>query len=62
MTERSSQAGFDVRFEGQKAFIIVDKPLLYNIIDGEYDNYRLDLKVLGTNKSFYFSFNAFTFG
>ena len=52
------QAGSDVLFEGEKSFIIVDKPLLYNLVDGTYGEYELRLKIKSNN----FAFNAFTFG
>ena len=52
------QAGKDVLFDGEIAYVLVDKPQLYNIVDGEYDNYRLDLKINSKD----FSFNSFTFG
>jgi len=51
------QAGSDVVFEGEKAFILVDKPQLYNIVDGAHGNYELTLKAENS-----FTFNAFTFG
>jgi len=52
------QAGSDVQFEGTKAFVIIDKPQLYNIVEGKYLNDELTLKI--TAKDFIFS--AFTFG
>jgi thiol-disulfide isomerase/thioredoxin len=52
-----NNAGSDVIFEGNRAYVIVDSDRLYNIYQGEYGNYRLDLSV---HKGF--SFNAFTFG
>ncbi len=55
---RQAQAGDDVEFDGEKAFVVVDEPRLYNVVRGEYGNYKLKLK---TNSE-YFSFNAFTFG
>ncbi|MDP3734778.1 MAG: thioredoxin family protein [Nanoarchaeota archaeon] len=51
------QAGSDVQFAGERAFVIVDEPRLYNIVDGGYGTYVLDLRV---QKGF--RFNAFTFG
>ena len=54
---KEEQAGTDVKFEGGKAFILINKPQLYNVIKGVYGNYKLTLK---TQKDF--TFNAFTFG
>ena len=51
-------AGNDVQFEGERAFIAVDEPRLYNVVDGNYERHTLELK---TSKSG-FSFHAFTFG
>jgi len=51
------QAGTDVVFEGEKAFIVVNTPQLYNVVDGTHGNYELTLKALNG-----FNFNAFTFG
>jgi len=51
------QAGSDVVFDGKKGFILVDKPQLYNVVDGSYGNYDLTLKAEND-----FIFNAFTFG
>lgn len=52
------QAGDDVQFdEEERSFVKIDQARLYNIIDGVYGDYRLDLKVQKD-----FSFNAFTFG
>ena len=50
-------AGSDIQFDGTKSFIVVDEDRLYNIYNGDYGPYRLDLEV---NEGF--SFNAFTFG
>lgn len=50
-------AGSDVIFEENKAFIKVDENRLYNVFNGDYGEHRLDLKV-----SKGFRFNAFTFG
>ncbi len=50
-------AGSDVFFEGSKAFVKIDENRLYNVFNGDYGEYRLDLKV-----SEGFSFNSFTFG
>jgi thiol-disulfide isomerase/thioredoxin len=52
------QAGTDVLFDNGESVIVVDKPRLYNIIDGDYGQYTLALST--TTKDF--SFNAFTFG
>jgi len=51
-------AGTDVKFENGKAFILVDKPQLYNVIEGDHGNYKLKL----TTNLKDFTFNAFTFG
>ena len=50
--------GSDIQFEGTKAYIMVNKPQLYNVFEGDYGNYELNIKV----KSSDFTFNAFTFG
>ncbi|MEK6846871.1 MAG: redoxin domain-containing protein [Nanoarchaeota archaeon] len=50
-------AGSDVQFSGNLAFVKIDENRLYNIFNGDYGEHRLDLKV-----SEGFSFNAFTFG
>lgn len=52
------QAGEDVRFKGDRAVIEIKEPRLYNIVDGNYGDYKLTLKI----NSKEFSFNAFTFG
>ena len=52
------QAGSDVVFEDGRAYILVDKPLLYNVVSGAYGSYTLKLVAKGRG----FSFNAFTFG
>jgi len=53
-----SLAGEDVQFkEDGVAFVIIDRPQLYNVVSGNYGNYRLELKVQKD-----FIFNAFTFG
>lgn len=39
------QAGTDVQFNNGNSFILVDEPQLYNVIDGEYGQYTLELKV-----------------
>lgn len=51
------QAGTDVQFEGEKAFIMVNEPRLYNAVSGDYGQYELELK---TKKRF--TVSAFTFG
>ena len=51
------QAGEDVQFDGEKAFVIVDKPQLYNVFDGDHGEYNLKLVVKEG-----FTFHAFTFG
>jgi len=52
------QAGSDVQFSDGKAFVTVNAAQLYNVVNGEYGEYKLELKVMGNG----FSFNAFTFG
>ncbi len=52
------QAGIDVQFKDEKAFIVVDQPRLYNVVDGVYGMYKLKLITKSNN----FTFNAFTFG
>jgi thiol-disulfide isomerase/thioredoxin len=51
-------AGNDVQFEGERSFILVDSPKLYNIYKGEYSNSKLTLNINSND----FFFNAFTFG
>ena len=51
------QAGNDVKFLGEQSFIKVNEPRLYNVVNGEYGTFLLDLSVTEG-----FSFNAFTFG
>ena len=51
------QAGADVEFENGKSFVLIKEPRLYNLVDGDYGNYKLTLRA---EKGF--SFNAFTFG
>jgi len=53
-----ADAGLDVMFENEKAFILVDNPELYNVYDGDYERRRLELRVKESD----FYFNAFTFG
>ncbi|HIJ10509.1 TPA: thioredoxin family protein [Candidatus Woesearchaeota archaeon] len=50
-------AGKDVQFDGERAFILVDEPDLYNVVQGEYQRNLLSFRVHEG-----FSFNAFTFG
>ena len=52
------QAGKDVEFDGKRAYIVVDKPRLYNIFNGYYGTYLLKLRTDSKD----FAFNAFTFG
>jgi len=52
------QAGSDVLFDGEKAYIKVKDPKLYNLLNTDYGNYKLKLKI----NSDQFYFNAFTFG
>lgn len=50
-------AGKDVIFQNEKAYVLIDKPLLYNVVNGDYEQHTLKLIAqIG------FSFNAFTFG
>jgi len=51
-------AGSDVQFDGEKAYIIIDEPRLYNVIDSNFGDHLLGLSVVGDG----FRFNAFTFG
>ena len=51
------QAGSDVQFDGEKAFVIVDEPQLYNVFEGNHGEYTLKLVVKEG-----FTFHAFTFG
>ena len=51
------RAGTDVIFEDGKAFVLVDEPLLYNVVKGAYGRSVLRLDVEEG-----FVFNAFTFG
>ena len=51
-------AGEDVQFDGEKAFIEINEPRLYNIVDGDYERHTLELKASKSG----FSFHAFTFG
>ncbi|MBI5389681.1 thioredoxin family protein [Candidatus Woesearchaeota archaeon] len=52
------QAGSDIIFKDNKAYLMIDKPRLYAIYQGDYGSNTLTLAVQGAN----FSFNAFTFG
>lgn len=52
------QAGTGVEFEGEKTFITIDEPRLYNVVEGDYGFYKLKLTI----HSIDFTFNAFTFG
>ena len=51
------QAGNDVQFDGEKSFVVVDEPQLYNVFDGDHGRYNLKLVVEEG-----FTFHAFTFG
>jgi thiol-disulfide isomerase/thioredoxin len=51
------QAGTDVQFEGEKAFVVVNEPRLYNVFNGNYGEYTLKLNIKEG-----FTFHAFTFG
>jgi thiol-disulfide isomerase/thioredoxin len=54
---KKEQAGSDVSFEGDKAFITINNPQLYNVVNGNHGKYKLTLVVEEG-----FNFNAFTFG
>lgn len=45
-------------YDGQRAFIKIEEPRLYNVVDGEYERHTLKLRVSDAG----FSFHAFTFG
>lgn len=51
-------AGADVKFDGERAFIDIDEPRLYNVVDGDYERHTLKLVVSSPG----FAFHAFTFG
>ncbi|MBI2106356.1 redoxin domain-containing protein [Candidatus Woesearchaeota archaeon] len=51
-------AGSDVEFDGKRAYIVIDKPRLYNLFNGHYGTYLLKLRTDSKD----FAFNAFTFG
>ena len=55
---KKEHAGSDVKFENEKAFVIIDEPRLYNVFDGMFGRHTLQLTANETG----FSFNAFTFG
>ncbi len=50
-------AGDDLKFDGDKSFVRINEPRLYNIVKGEYGSHKLTLVV-----SEEFGLNAFTFG
>lgn len=52
------QAGSDLQFENGRAFISIDSPRLYNVVDGNYGRYTLKLRIQKGG----FTVNAFTFG
>ena len=54
----SEMAGDDVQFDGERSFMKIDEPRLYNVVDGDYERRILKLKVSKSG----FSFHAFTFG
>lgn len=56
LTEGDS--GDDIRFDGDRSYVLVDEPRLYNVYRGDYDQHLLTL----TPRQAGFSFNAFTFG
>jgi len=51
-------AGSDVNFDGERAYVVVENPRLYNVFSGKRGRYVLKL----VSKSSDFYFNAFTFG
>lgn len=51
------KAGEDAQFDGERSFVVIDQPRLYNVVDNDLMSARLELKV-----SEGFTFNAFTFG
>ena len=51
------QAGSDVQFDGEKSYVLVDEPRLYNVVSDDLMKSKLELKVPEG-----FTFNAFTFG
>ena len=51
-------AGKDVKFDGEKAYIVVDRAGLYEVVDGNYGRHELRLETDSTG----FYFNSFTFG
>lgn len=53
-----AMAGADIEFEGERAFIKINEPRLYNVIMGNYGRHTLKLRVSKPG----FSFHAFTFG
>ncbi len=52
------KAGKDVVLVNGKSYVTIDKPLLYNVVAGDYEQHTLAL--IAENAGF--SFNAFTFG
>jgi len=55
---KPEMAGEDIHFDVERAFITIDEPRLYNIVNGNYGRHTLKLKASKTG----FSFHAFTFG
>ena len=55
---KKERAGSDVEFEGEKAFVRISAPKLYNLVNGDYGEHQLLLKI--SKKEF--SFNSLTFG
>jgi len=55
---KEEQAGEDVIFQNGRAFVKIDNPRLYNVVDGKFGDYKLELKIPSEG----FTFNAFTFG
>lgn len=51
-------AGTDVQFDGDKAFVSIKEPRLYNVVNNGYGNHVVRLSVDSTS----FNFAAFTFG
>ena len=55
---QEKDAGSDVQFEGSRAFILIDRPKLYNVFNRNHSWNSLEL--IADSKDF--NFNSFTFG
>ncbi|PIN73928.1 thiol-disulfide isomerase [Candidatus Woesearchaeota archaeon CG10_big_fil_rev_8_21_14_0_10_45_16] len=53
----TQEAGSDVIFDGERSYIVVDEARLYNVVDGEYQQAGLELKMHGDVRV-----HSFTFG